>query len=144
MLLLALIPTLAILYKRCSRGAVGTESKEQKRESRKCKRNTNTKQTGRITPPAKIYSKRKLNKNVVNTNEKEKPNWSNKRMKTQHRIGGIFSRILTLDFCFVFLGEDKFVLLCFFIRFYIIFFFVCIFFCESIFSVKATQHRKQM
>lgn len=86
-------------------GAVGTESKEHKRESRKCKRNTNTKQTGRTPPPAKVYSKRKLNKNVVNTNEKEKPNWSNKRMKTKHKIGGIFSRILTLDFCFVFWGE---------------------------------------
>lgn len=37
-------------------GAVGTKSKEQKRESSKCKRNTNTKQTGRIPPPAKIYA----------------------------------------------------------------------------------------
>lgn len=127
MLLLALFPTLAILCKRCSRGAVGTESKEQKRESRKCKRNTNTKQTGRITPPAKIYSKRKLNKNVVNTNEKEKPNWSNKRMKTEHRIGGIFSRILTLDFCIVFLGGIN--LFCYVFLFdFSLFFFSCAFF----------------
>lgn len=107
----------------------GRRAKSKKGESRKCKRNTNTKQTGRIPPPAKIYSKRKLNKNVVNTNEKEKQNWSNKRMKTKHKIGGIFSRILTLDFCFVFfLGGINLFCYVFLFDFTLFFFFVCIFF----------------
>lgn len=63
-------------------------------------------------------------------------------MKTQHKIGGIFSRILTLDFCFVFLGENKFVLLRFFIRFRIIFFFVCIFFLRKHFQRKGNTTQK--